>query len=320
MQSPPCRRAHARTGSAPWVVVAASLVIGPTCSLAAEIAVDVSNRSEPTLCAEHDNVTLAFSSDKLRRFRIEAAHPAYIGSLLIDRAAPDLSHCNFASENARPEPNQRLTLYETEQWQLVALRMPSFWRRADVPVRIGDRVESGLHLLQLWHRFEERAEEVLAMYPPDGYWRARPLPPAHLRWSAYGSSFLVGPVEVEARPFVGIRSMAFDAASLRFTMNFVSGGGGEIRLESLDREHIVLDIALDPVTRGPFAALRSMFVTETNADVARMAWREPAGRLWHEAPVMEFSHAGAVELWAGRAVLSRHNSSAPDLRFANFSD
>ncbi len=69
---------------------------------------------------------------------------------------------------------------------------PAFWRPATVPVKIGDRVEHGLHLIQLWMRVNERSEEMLVVYPPDGYWRARPLPPKHLGWTAYGSSFMVG--------------------------------------------------------------------------------------------------------------------------------
>ena len=36
-------------------------------------------------------------------------------------------------------------------------------------------------------------------------WRARPLPPANLKWSAYGSSFLIGPIETVGRPLVDIR-------------------------------------------------------------------------------------------------------------------
>ena len=72
-------------------------------------------------------------------------------------------------------------------------------------MRVGNRVETGFHLLQLWTRYQERAEEVLVLYPADGYWRARPLPPQNLRWSAYGSSFLIGPVETAGRPFVDIQ-------------------------------------------------------------------------------------------------------------------
>ena len=87
-----------------------------------------------------------------------------------------------------------------------------------MPVRVGDRVETGAQLLQLWTRAQDRAEEVLVLYPQDGYWRARPLPPANLKWSAYGSSFLVGPVEFEERPFVDIREVVFDPNTKTFRL------------------------------------------------------------------------------------------------------
>jgi hypothetical protein len=283
------------------------------------LAVDVANASEPTLCAEHDNVTLEFASEKVGRFGIEAAHPAYIGTLVADRAAADFSGCDFAMDPSAARKSQRVTLFESEEWQLIGHRLPAFWRQGGAPVRIGERVETGIHLLQLWHRFEERAEEVLVLYPPDGYWRARPLPPAHLRWSAYGSSFLVGPIETAGRPFVDLTGVAFDPVALSFALKFARGGAADLRLAKLDRDRVALDVILDPVLGRPFAALRSMFVMETNADVARIAWREPGGRAWREAPIDRFERASAVELRAGRAVPSRHNSSAPDLRFSDFS-
>jgi hypothetical protein len=284
-----------------------------------ELAVEIVNASEPTLCAERDNVTIELASDKVRRFGIEAAHPAYIGTLVADRAGADFSRCEFTVDPGAARKSQRVTIYETEEWQLVGHRLQEFWRPQPVPVRVGERVESGIHLLQLWHRFEERAEELLVLYPPDGYWRARPLPPAHMRWSAYGSSFLLGPVETAGRPFVDLAAVAFDPAALRFELKFARGGGAELRLAKLDRDRITLDVMLDPVAARPFAALRSMFVTETNADVARLAWREAGGEAWHEAPVDRFERARAVELWAGRAVPSRHNASAPDMRLSDFS-
>ncbi len=289
-----------------------------TPSAADELAVDVVNASEPTLCAERDNVTLKLASDKVRRFGIEAAHPAYIGTLVADRATADFSHCDFAVDPGAARKPERVTLYESQEWQLIGHRLEAFWRPGAVPVRAGDRVETGLHLIQLWHRFEERAEEVLVLYPPDGYWRARPLPPAHLRWSAYGSSFLVGPIETEERPFVDLTGIAFDPVALSFELKFARGGAADLRLAKLDRDRIALDVSLDPVVGRPFAALRSMFVMETNADVARIAWREPGGKAWRETPIDRFERASAVELRAGRAVPSRHNSSAPDLRFSAF--
>jgi hypothetical protein len=284
------------------------------------LAVDVVNASEPTLCAEKDNVYLKLQSGEARRFTVEAVHPAYIGAIVQDRFAPDFTHCDMSSDPAFKFEKRRLTIYETEEWQLVGLTFPSFWRPDQVPVRVGNRVETGFHLLQLWTRYQERAEEVLVLYPADGYWRARPLPPQNLRWSAYGSSFLIGPVETSGRPFVDIRDVAFDPATRTFTLNFVRGGSATLRLDKLDQERIVLDVALNaPIAaEQPFAALRSMFVSEGNADVAKVGWRTKSSAEWLQMPVMNFSRASAAELWAGRLVPSRHNTSAPDMVFRDF--
>jgi hypothetical protein len=304
-----------------FVAVLAVLLLGACAARAADgLAVDVVNASEPTLCAEKDNVYLKLVSDRVRRFTIEAVHPAYTGTIVADRAAPDFRNCDMSKDPAHAFAPRRVTLYETLEWQLVGLTFPNFWRATRVPVRVGDRVEGGLHLLQLWTRFQERAEEVLVLYPADGYWRARPLPPQHLRWSAYGSSFLIGPIETEARPFVDIREVGFDPATRTFHLAFVRGGAATLRLDLLDQERIVLDVSLEPAVAAerPFAALRSMFVAEINADVAQVGWRGQGSEAWRQEPVMDFNAASAVELWAGRTVPSRHNLSAPDMVFRDF--
>jgi hypothetical protein len=215
---------------------------------------------------------------------------------------------------------RRLTIYETENWWLVGLTFPSFWRPNQVPVRVGERVETGFHLLQLWTWRDGRADEVLVLYPADGYWRARPLPPQNLRWSAYGSSFLVGPIETAGRPLVDIEDIAFEPETHTFALSFVRGGSATVRLDKLDQDRLVLDVNFSEAigAEGPFAALRSMFVTEGNADVAHVGWREKGSAAWNKSPVMEFSRASAAELWAGRLVPSRHNTSAPDMAFRDF--
>jgi hypothetical protein len=301
--------------------VALVLIAASPAQAADALAVNVINASEPTLCAEKDNVYLKLQSGEARRFTVEAAHPAYMGTIVRDRWAPDFTHCDMSNDPAFKFEKRRLTIYETEEWQLVGLTFPSFWRSNQVRVRVGNRTETGFHLLQLWTRYQERAEEVLVLYPADGYWRARPLPPENLRWSAYGSSFLIGPVETDGRPFVDIKDVAFDPATRTFTLNFVRGGSATLRLDKLDQERIVLDVGLSaPVAaERPFAALRSMFVSEGNADVAQVGWRGKDSAQWTQMPVMYFKSAVAAELWAGRTVPSRHNTSAPDMMFRDFS-
>jgi hypothetical protein len=284
------------------------------------IAVEVANASEPVLCAEKDNVTINLTSPEVRRFRVQATHPAYIGALTLDRHAPDFTACqDLSKETTEVRPPRQVTFYEDVETWLTGTTFTNFWRQHDVPFRVGERVERGLHVVQLWVRRDERAEEVLVIYPGDGYWRIRPLPPAHMRWSAYGSSFLVGPVETERRPVVNIKEIAFDPKTLSFRLTFARGGSATLKVEKLDRDRLTLDVTLDqPVAGRPFAALRSMYVTEFNADVARIALREPDAKGWREEPIMSFGRARATDVWAGRLVPSRHNTSAPDMIFNLF--
>ena len=102
---------------------------------------------------------------------------------------------------------RRLTIYETEEWQLVGLTFPSFWRP-----------QPGAGARRQPHR--DRLPSAAALDPLSGARRrgagalsgrrllARAAAAAaNLRWSAYGSSFLIGPVETDGRPFVDIRDM-----------------------------------------------------------------------------------------------------------------
>ena len=286
-----------------------------------ELGVSVTNHSEPEACAEKDNVQIDFRSPHLRRMRVRAVHPGYIGSVGLDRAEPDWRGCDMSGDASFPAVTRRTRIWSSEDFWLVGLTYPSFWRAEDVPVRIGDRVERGLHLVQLWMRDRGRPAEVLVVYPRDGYWRARPLPFGKLRWTAYGSSFLVGPVETEGRPLVALKEIAFDPQSRSFDLAFARGGSARLAFTAIDQSEIKLDVTYSAaMPEGTaFASLRSMYTSDHVADVARVAWRGPGATDWDEAPVLTFSGASAVsELWAGRRSKSRHNLSAPDMIFSHF--
>jgi hypothetical protein len=80
-------------------------------------------------------------------------------------------------------------------------------------------------------------------------------------------------------------------------------------------------VAFDrPIADRPFAALRSMYVTEFNNDVARIAVLDSAARAWREDGILSFRRAAATRVWTGRASPSRHNTSAPDMAFQGFSN
>jgi hypothetical protein len=284
------------------------------------IAVDVANLSESVLCAEKDNITLTMSSSEVKSFKIEATHPSYLGAVVQDRYAPDWTACGELNEKStNVPPVKRVTLFERVDIWLTGYVFQEFWRPSDVPFTVAGKTERNLSIIQLWVRRNERAEEVLVLYPADGYWRIRPLPPAHLGWSAYGSSHLIGPVEKDGRPLVKLKAVAFDPDKQEFALEFERGGSAIVKLGTLDQDRQILDVTFsEPVKDRPFAALRSMYVTEFNADVARLALREPDKQGWTEEMLLTSKGGKATDIWTGRLVPSRHNTSAPDLIFNAF--
>ncbi|MGI9424694.1 MAG: hypothetical protein ACR2PA_15975 [Hyphomicrobiaceae bacterium] len=288
-------------------------------------AVTVTNTSEPVLCAEKDNVTLTFSDAHVRRFRIEAAHPVYLTSLQRDNWKADWTNCDFGPDPPRPanapppKPPQRVTLYEEPAQWLVGWRFEHFWRPATATVRIGDRREKGLHLLQLWQIRPNGGEEVVVLYPQDGYWRARPLGPKGRDLTAFGSSFLIGPVEIDGRPLVRLNDVTFDPKKREFILAFTAGGTAVVSFAEMNANRTALDVTFDkPIGGRPFAALRSMYVTEFNNDVARVAVRSPQSPGWQQSDIMTFKGGNVSDLWAGRTVPSHHNTSSPDMVFKAF--
>jgi hypothetical protein len=286
------------------------------------LAVEVTNASTSEACAEKDNVIVNFASANVRRFRIEAAHPAYIGSVGADRREANWTDCDIPHGADLPAPTERrVTFYESPFMWVTGYEVSDYRLHRDVPVRIGERVEHNLTMLQLWVFVRGKAEQVLVLYPTSGFWRIHPLPPPGLAWTSYGSSFLVGPIETTQTPVVEFKEISFDPESRTFRLAFADGGGGTIKVSEIDDDRIVLDVGFDQSIAGkPFAALSSMYVTEFNADVARVALQRPEEKTWLEAPIMAFKTATATKAWMGRALPSRHNISAPDMVFSGFAE
>ena len=96
-------------------VIAAFVLLTSAAFAADDVAVDVQNASEPTLCAEKDNVYLKLVSPEARRFTVEAVHPNYIGTIVVDRSAFDLHNCpDLASAPVIAERPRRVTIFENQ--------------------------------------------------------------------------------------------------------------------------------------------------------------------------------------------------------------
>jgi hypothetical protein len=286
------------------------------------LAVEVTGASEPVLCAEKDNVTLNFASREVKKFRIEAAHPSYIGTLQRDSFEADWTACDMTADptfKSQVTAPTRRTIYEEPDIWLVGWIFPTFWRPPSCVVRVGNAQFHGLHLVQVWTIRPMGGEEVLVFYPQDGYWRSRPKAPEGRAPTAFGSSFLVGPIEQQGRPIVDLKEISFDPKARTFGLSFARGGGAEIKMAEVDQNRHRLEVSLaQPIANGPFASLRSMYITEFNNDVARIAVREAGAKGWREDNIMAFKRASATDVWAGRHATSRHNTSSPDFVFSNF--
>ena len=284
------------------------------CALAA-VAVEFVNASRVTRCAEEDNVYVKLLGPRVTSFRVNAEHPPYIATVSKDSTAPDFSHCDMSKDPSFPFAPRTVVLHEDAEIRLVGHSFATFWRPDVVDFRVGEKNEPGLHLVQLIKRGPRGDVEILVVYPADGYWRVKPLPPSALPDTAYGSSFLFGPIEEDTRPFVAIRSIAFEPATMTFRLAFRNGTLGVLTVSAATPARTTLALALDPAVPAgrPFAALRSMFVTPVQADVAVAAspGRKPA-------PILDFSRMNARIARFGRIVQSHHNLSAPDLVFDEF--
>ncbi|NLH79844.1 MAG: hypothetical protein GX458_03240 [Phyllobacteriaceae bacterium] len=314
--------------------------IGPIAVLAAAVAafsslataraepitVDVHNKSYVTKCAEEDNVYYTLASPKVAAFTIEAKTPAYVDTIVRDRQAPDFSGCSFGHSGGADGVSHytppTATLWEDGEYVLKGVVYPDFWRPTVVPVTVGKLTQNFLHLVQLWRKTAAGPVEFLVFYPQDGYWRLKALPPFRMREVAYGSSFLIGPVEESTRPFVAYKSVAFDPATLAFTLEFAKGGKAVVTLKEIEVGKAAVDVAFDGVDLGktPFAALRSMYVAPGNADTAETVVRATPGAAETSTVVVDWKDGQAADVAFRRSLPSSHNTSAPDVGFRDFRD
>jgi hypothetical protein len=316
---------------APERLGAILLLLAAACLPAAAQAsepVEMMNASHPTQCAEEDNVYVKFIGPKVQRFEVTVQHPVYIGDVAEDSTAPDFSQCDMSHDPSFPFTPRDVVLYDDGHYRLMGHTYKTNWRPEVVPFRVVERgaskEEQGLHLVQLFRYVDGVPIEIVVLYPADGYWRAKPLPPVRHPETAYGSSFLLGPIEEQGRPLVRISSVEFRTGGglmASFRLQFAQGGSGEVKVLEASRVRTVLGVYLYQPRRGdlPFAALRSMFVTPTQADVSETTWRSAPQGDAETHSILDFSDVTVTEARFGRTTKSAHNLSAPDLSFGAFS-
>jgi hypothetical protein len=269
-----------------------------------------------TTCAEEDNVYAVITGKGVKRFTATARQPAYGKALKADNYEAHFSGCKrqtFNGEKDYPFTPRTAVLYEDAKVRIDGVAYDSYWRPDVVEVEVAGRKDRGFHLLQLYIKHGKDVQEALVLHDADGYWRLRPLPLPQFGGGVYGSSFLVGPVEEKTRPFVRIRKVTIDPKAMRFHLDYRKGGSADVQVLRIDREELRAKVTLSPpVKGGPFLALRSMYVAPNNADTAEL---RVDGKT---RPVVGFGQATGRSVSFARSVVSRHNTSAPDITFSDF--
>lgn len=292
-------------------------------ALAEPVSVTAVNHSTPTTCAEVDNVYYTLSAPAISEFTVTASVPRYLDEIVKDHTAPDFSGCKDVNPPPPPlaayQPPPTV-IYEDDQVILRGIVDPRFWRPPHASVRVDTTVWHSFDLVQLFKKTPAGPIEFLVFYPQDGSWRLKGLPPMKLPDTSYGSSFLLGPVQRSTRPFVDYRKVVFDKHNLTFIITLAGGGTLTVTPTRLNVGSASLRVSFDPPLKGkrPFMALRSMFVSPGNADAAEVAFRERPNAAVRTVPIMGFRSGQVSDITFERTALSKHNVSAPDMRFKGF--
>ena len=85
-----------------WLLAATALagtvgctVIDPARRATMPVQAEFINASQPTRCAEEDNVYVKVVGTGIAGFRIVAEHPPYIASVVKDSTDPDFTNCDM---------------------------------------------------------------------------------------------------------------------------------------------------------------------------------------------------------------------------------
>lgn len=306
-----CLAAPAETG---W----AAKPKAPPPDPSAPLLVTVTDLGVKTKCAEQDNVYASMTAPDVRRFEAIARHPAYGKDLKADNYKADFNDCPSFSgaKDFKFTPRTRV-LYEDADVKFVGVTYGGYWRPEVVDVEVAGVQDRGFHLLQMFIKHGDDVQEALVLHAADGYWRLRPLPLPQFGGAVYGSSFLVGPVEESTRPYVRIRKVTIDPQARSFHLDYVKGGSADLTVAKADHEELRLAVSLaPPVRKGPFLALRSMYVADDNADAAEL--HVTGGPRSRNLPAVGFGQLQGTTIRFSRSVVSRHNTSAPDISFEKF--
>jgi len=327
-------------GSAAWLPLLIVLLALPAAVHSA--TAEVQNRSVSTLCAEEDNVNIALTSEA-RCYLLEATHPG-IG---YGPCPPDFTNCHFPPQAAFEYDIDVADSYYQERdivkcgcrafgddckegqspkfcaqtWQddktaLEIVREAAFWlEHAAMAVSVdGKKPERG-HYLRIRHKLRGRSEwpEILVLYS-DGNLRLKPQRLPGGPDPCFGTSVIVGPaLPNKGRPYARILAVDYHSQQNQLHLRYADGSTAVLSIQRGDPALTAVAVTVRTESKHPIATLRSMYVSDDNADATEVVWTDAngAGAI---ANVLTFEADTVASLKLSRSRPSRHNPTAPDVQ------
>jgi len=304
-----------------YTVALAILACSLTCATVDAAPIVARNGTVPTLCAEHDNISVGLAapdSYRITSFSFAMSHPTY--EWTVDHTAPDFSNCQPTEEPVYDFTPATRGVPGTGAAGIVAVTEPQWWLPTGMTVIANDTAIEDVHYIAM-HRemYPGHWPQVLVIYA-DGNIRAKPFAPAGVFDTIFGSSFIIGPVEQSTRPFAAIKSLQYIPATDSLNIIYANEQTATLTIDEITRDVLRINVDVSGLTLEPgqrFANLRSMIVNEGNADADHMAWVDDAG-VEHDDPILDFAGGLGSEFFLYRETLSIHNTSAPDILVGDF--
>jgi hypothetical protein len=268
------------------------------------------------LCAEQDNVDVSLtSSATVTSYTIEATQPTY--SIGTDNCAANFDQCPSSSgDPSYPFTAATSKLLDDGETVVAAVRESTWWQPQGMSASIDSGQQFGnAHYITVSRRIPGTSEyPQFFVFYADGNMRLIPYPPVGVTSVCFGSSVIVGPVTTGARPYADIASVNYVAAAKTLHVTYLTGGSAEFDLSTVTRTSAQVKVnASYVIASQPFAAFRSMYVSDGNADVDHLRWTTSSNTT-QDGPILSFAGGSGLDWFFYRATRSVHNTSGPDIR------
>jgi hypothetical protein len=272
------------------------------------------NNSTKTQCAEEDNINIPFFGN-IPSFVVEASHPTY--EVDTYKCKPNFTNCPPPTG-----PNYSFTpkvseLFNDGETIVEAVRCETWWRPNGMTASVVNKSMIDAHYIRIYRKVADANEwpQFFVLYM-DGNLRLIPQPPEEAHSVCFGSSVIIGATvntSPSSRPIAEITSVVYFPESEVVKVVYKEGGSAIISLKEMNRKKACVQINVNySIDKLPFACFRSMFVTDGNADVDHVMWKDALGN-YHDDAIMAFHGGNGTEWFFYRSTKSCHNPSAPDI-------